>query len=252
MRAEPKCKIASNQASLLLDLSHTLMSDDRERSMSDRGVLHSCRAFWNVWKLPKPNKTKNQVTFLVTNLGLRLVTPLLVSHPRVWVMTFYRDTLPKLWTSQKPCPLAYASLHIEASNIPKFRMLAVCEWDITCKSSQVHGSYIKSCVSDCVWKLAVWPFSMSSIGVCKKSFFFWGLSCCHVHMVFKLTCGGFLLHPTAYLHVSRHNSVTILARPKMVWQERRQELALKQLLPIFFTNFLVFQLVDNHRNHFSA
>lgn len=25
-----------------------------------------------------------------------------------------------------------------------------------------------------------------------------------------------MLHPTAYLHVSRHNSVTILARPKMV------------------------------------
>lgn len=167
--------------------------------MSDRGVLHSRRAFWSVWKLLKPNTTKDQVMFLVTNLGLRLVTPLLVSHPCVWVMTFYRDTLPKRWTSQKPFPLAYTSLHIEASNIPKLRMLAVCEWDITCNSSQVHGSWIKSCVSDCVWKLAVWLFSMSSIGVCKKYKYiniFWGLWCCHVHMVFKFRASAMHL-PTA-------------------------------------------------------
>lgn len=44
----------------------------------------------------KPNRTKDQVTFLVTNSGLRLV-----SYPRVRVVTFYWNTSPERWTFRK-------------------------------------------------------------------------------------------------------------------------------------------------------
>ena len=52
-------------------------------------IYHSRRAFWNVRRLSKHNKMKDQGNFLLTNFSLRLVTTLLVSHPRVWVVTFY-------------------------------------------------------------------------------------------------------------------------------------------------------------------
>lgn len=47
------------------------------------------QTFWTL----KHMKTEEQVTFLVTNPRLWLVTALLVSHPLVWVMSFYPNTL---------------------------------------------------------------------------------------------------------------------------------------------------------------
>ena len=86
-------------ASLGATFLWTLRSDNRKRSTSDHSVRHGHRMFWNVWRSPKHNTPKDQVTFLITKPGLGLVPTLLICHPHVGVIiTFYRNTLTKCWT----------------------------------------------------------------------------------------------------------------------------------------------------------
>lgn len=62
---------------------------------TDRNILYCRWTCWHIRRLSKHNKTKDQVTCLVTNPGLRLVTTSVVSHPRVWDC---HDFLPGRWT----------------------------------------------------------------------------------------------------------------------------------------------------------
>lgn len=58
------------------------------RSQSSSRLSHISK----LWQLWMHNKMKDQVTFLVTNPGLWLLTSLKVSHLRVWVKTFSQNT----------------------------------------------------------------------------------------------------------------------------------------------------------------
>lgn len=75
------------------------------------------------------NKTEDQVTLLVTNPGFRLVAAnILVSHPRVRVVTFGTFT-----SDQMLIAFVHAKLHLEISDVPKRLMSGVCKWCI-CRS----------------------------------------------------------------------------------------------------------------------
>lgn len=96
----PFCALlrSDNRKRSTSDQCSTRSSNVLKRLMSNHSVLHGRRMFWNVWRSSKHNKTKDQVTFLITNPGLRAVTTLLDCHPHVGVITFYRNTLTKCWT----------------------------------------------------------------------------------------------------------------------------------------------------------
>ena len=61
----------------------------------------------------KTQQDERLSSFLVTKLSLQFVTALLVSHPRVWAMTFYLNTLPKTW--------------MRMFDVPKRPTFGVCE-----------------------------------------------------------------------------------------------------------------------------
>lgn len=99
LRATFLCTLRSdNRKRSTSDQCSTRSSNVLKRLMSNHSVLHGRRMFWNFWRSSKHNKTKDQVTFLITNPNLRLVTTLLDCHPHVGVITFYRNTLTKCWT----------------------------------------------------------------------------------------------------------------------------------------------------------